>query len=116
MNKIKEYIKNSPVDKQDKLIELYEFLKTLMPSAVSEDIKWAMPTFIFHGNLVHFAYGKHHVGFYPGASGVECVVDELKQLGLKYSKGAIQFPLNKPYPFDLIRKIVEFRIKENQAD
>lgn len=114
MNVIEKYILNSPQEKQERLNELYHYLQSLMPTEVTEEIKWAMPTFVLNGNLVHFAYGKHHVGLYPGASGVEFVKEELIEKGYKYSKGAIQLPNNKPLPKALIKKIVKYRIKENQ--
>ena len=70
-----------------------------------------MPTFVLNGNLVHFAAGKNHIGFYPGASGVEYFTG--KSTEFKYSKGAVQFPNNKPVPWGLIREVVMFRVKEN---
>jgi uncharacterized protein YdhG (YjbR/CyaY superfamily) len=70
-----------------------------------------MPTFYLHGNLVHFAAFKQHIGFYPAPSGIENFSAELAIY--KTSKGAIQFPLDQPIPFDLIRAIVEFRVAEN---
>jgi len=60
---------------------------------------------------VHFAGYKNHIGFYPTPSGIEAFKDELTSY--KLSKGTIQFPIDKPIPFDLIRKIVEFRVNEN---
>jgi len=70
-----------------------------------------MPTFYFHGNLVHFAAYKNHIGFYPTSSGIAAFIHELSDY--KTSKGAVQFPLNKPLPYDLITKIVKFRVAEN---
>ena len=63
------------------------------------------------GNLVHFAGYKNHIGFYPAPSGIEKYKKELA--GYKLAKGTIQFPLDKPIPYDLIRKIVIFRKQEN---
>lgn len=70
-----------------------------------------MPTFFLKGNLVHFAALKNHIGFYPTPSGIEKFKDELS--AYVSSKGAVQFPLNKPIPYDLVTKIVTFRVKEN---
>lgn len=64
-----------------------------------------------NGNLVHFAMHKTHIGFYPSPSGIENFKEQLK--GYKTSKGAIQFPLDKPLPQDLITEIVKFRVMEN---
>lgn len=70
-----------------------------------------MPTFTLKGNLVHFAAFKNHIGFYPTPSGIEAFKKELSVY--EGAKGSVQFPLAKPIPFDLISKIVEFRVKEN---
>jgi uncharacterized protein YdhG (YjbR/CyaY superfamily) len=70
-----------------------------------------MPTFVLHGNLVHFAAHKNHIGFYPTPSGVDAFKHELSEY--KGAKGSIQFPIEKPLPYQLISKIVEFRVAEN---
>ncbi len=72
-----------------------------------------MPTFYLNGNLVHFAAFKHHIGFYPTPSGTAKFQKEIANY--KAAKGSIQFPLDEPIPYDLITKIVEFRVKENLA-
>ena len=64
-------------------------------------------------NLVHFAGYKNHIGFYPGASGIKNFEKEFDKLGFKYSKGAVQFKIDKPLPKKLIQEIVKFRINEN---
>jgi len=70
-----------------------------------------MPAFYLNGNLVYFAAFKNHIGFYPTSSGIEAYKDELPCF--KISKGSVQFPINKPIPFELIREIVKFRVEEN---
>jgi len=60
---------------------------------------------------VHFAAYKNHIGFYPTSSGIEAFNDELWPY--KSAKGSVQFPIDKPVPYDLVRKIVLFRVKEN---
>ena len=72
-----------------------------------------MPTFTLYGNLVHFAAHKKHIGFYPAPSGIEAFKDELS--GYKGAKGSVQFPVDRPMPFDLIGRIVKFRAAENIA-
>ena len=72
-----------------------------------------MPTFYYHGNLVHFAAYKHHIGFYPSPSGILKFEKELKKYN--YSKGAIQFPINQELPLDIIIQIVKFRLHENET-
>ncbi len=74
-------------------------------------ISYRIPTFCFNGNLVHFAAFARHIGFYPTPSGIEAFRQELKLY--KTSKGAIQFPLDRPLPLKLISKIVRFRVKES---
>ena len=65
---------------------------------------------MLHGNLVHFGAFQGHVGFYPTPSGIDAFKDELS--GYASAKGSVQFPLDEPLPLDLIRKIVEFRVRE----
>jgi uncharacterized protein YdhG (YjbR/CyaY superfamily) len=107
---IDEYISNFPVGIQMKLKELRTAIKKAAPEA-EEKISYQMPAFYFNGVLVYFAGYKNHIGFYPTASGIEVFTNELS--GFKYSKGAIQFPLNEPLPLELITRIVKFRVKEN---
>lgn len=111
MNVVDEYIKQFPEELQERLQEIRLVIKEAAPMA-SEKISWKMPTFYLKGNLVHFAMQKSHIGFYPGASGVENFEDQLSEY--KHSKGAIQFPLSKPLPKELITEIVAFRVKENE--
>ncbi len=107
---VDEYIANFPVSTQKILEELRAAIKRAAPEAV-EKISYQMPTFAQEGNLVHFAAHSNHIGFYPAPSGVIAFKNELA--GYKYSKGAIQFPLGKQLPLDLITKIVVFRTFEN---
>ena len=110
MNEVDAYIQQYPEELQEKLREIRAIIRETAPQA-SEKISWRMPTFYDNGNLVHYALHKAHIGFYPGANGVENFKSELSDY--KYSKGAIQFPLNKPLPRELIKRIVAFRVAEN---
>ncbi|ABX41906.1 iron chaperone [Lachnoclostridium phytofermentans] len=110
MNEIDQYILQYPLELQHKLQEIRNIIKEAAPEA-TEKISWRMPTFYLNGNLVHFALHKAHIGFYPGAEGVEQFKHKLGDY--KYSKGAIQFPLSKPLPKELITEIVKFRVVEN---
>jgi len=76
-----------------------------------ETIKYRMPTFTLNGNLVHFAAFKRHIGFYPVPTGIEKFKKELSVYEM--GKGSVQFPLDEPIPFDLISRIVRFRVEEN---
>jgi len=78
---------------------------------VEETISYGIPTFKLNGNLVHFAEYKNHIGFYPTPSGIEAFKKELSPF--KSAKGSVQFPIDKPIPFNLVEKIVIFRVKEN---
>lgn len=89
---------------------LRKVIKEAAPEA-KEKISYQMPTFALHGNLVHFAAYKNHIGFYPGANGVATFIKELANY--KLSKGTIQFPINQSLPFELISKIVQFKVAEN---
>lgn len=107
---IDEYIAAFPNDTQKLLEEIRSVIKKAAPEA-EETISYAMPTFKLHGNLVHFAAYKNHIGLYPAPNGIDAFKDELSVY--KGAKGSVQFPLNKPMPLDLISRIVKFRVKEN---
>lgn len=111
INSIEEYILEFPPKIQEILNKVRQVIKEAAPEA-GEKISWGMPTFVLHGNLVHFAAYKNHIGFYPAPSGIEAFKYELSEY--KGAKGSVQFPLNKPIPYELIRKIVEFRVVENR--
>ncbi len=112
-NTIDEYIARFPAEVQAVLCEVRGAIRRAAPDA-AEKISWQMPTFWQNGNLVHFAAAKNHIGFYPGESGVRVFGDTLTEY--KTSKGAIQFPLDKPIPVALVEEITRFRVKENTAE
>jgi len=107
---IDEYIAGLPDDIQEILQEIRMTIRQAAPEA-KEAIKYRMPTFVLNGNLVHFAAFKNHIGFYPTPTGIEAFKDELS--AYTGGKGSVRFPLDQPIPFDLIRRIVEFRVKES---
>jgi uncharacterized protein YdhG (YjbR/CyaY superfamily) len=107
---IDEYIKSFPEDIQIILKKIRQTIRKAAPEA-AEAISYQMPAFKLNGNLVWFAAFKKHIGFYPKASGIEAFQKELSPY--KLSKGSIQFRLDEPIPYDLIEKIVEFRVKAN---
>ncbi len=109
---IEAYIHSFPDEIQAILQELRRTIQEVVPEA-TEKISYGIPTFYLKGNLVHFAAYKKHIGFYPGATGIEVFQQDLS--GYKSSKGAVQFPLEAPLPLKLIRKIVKYRKKENLA-
>jgi uncharacterized protein YdhG (YjbR/CyaY superfamily) len=107
---IDSYIASFPEETRKLLQQLRITISKAAPEA-KETINYGMPTFTLKGNLVHFAAFKNHIGFYPTPSGIEAFKKELSVY--EGAKGSVQFPLAKPIPFDLISKIVEFRVKEN---
>ena len=107
---IDSYIASFPEETRKLLQQLRITISKAAPEA-KETINYGMPTFTLKGNLVHFAAFKNHIGFYPTHSGIEAFKKELSVY--EGAKGSVQFPLAKPIPFDLISKIVEFRVKEN---
>jgi uncharacterized protein YdhG (YjbR/CyaY superfamily) len=107
---IEDYILGCPMEIQERLNKLRKTIKEAAPEAL-EKISWRMPTFVLFGNLVHFAAHKNHIGFYPGASGIENFKEKISKY--KNSKGAVQFPNDKPIPYALVTQIVKFRVKEN---
>ncbi|SKD00990.1 Uncharacterized conserved protein YdhG, YjbR/CyaY-like superfamily, DUF1801 family [Chitinophaga ginsengisegetis] len=109
---IDQYIAGFPEETQALLQQMRAAIRKIVPEA-GEKIGYGIPTFTLNGNLVHFAGYKHHIGFYPGASGIKAFEKELSVY--KNSKGAVQFPLDRPLPISLINKIVKFRVKESLA-
>jgi uncharacterized protein YdhG (YjbR/CyaY superfamily) len=109
---IDEYIAGFPDDVQAILKKIRMTIRKAAPDA-QETISYQIPTFTLKGNLVHFAAYKNHIGFYPTSTGIEKFKKELSVY--KGAKGSVQFPLDQPVPFELISKIVKFRVKENLA-
>ena len=107
---INEFIADFPEDIQLILEKIRATIQQAAPDA-KEAIKYGMPTFVLNGNLVHFAAYKNHIGFYPAPTGIDAFIEELAQY--RTGKGTIQFPIDKPIPYDLIAKVVKFRVEEN---
>ena len=107
---ITEYIQAAPREARKKLREIRACIRAAAPGA-EESLKWGMPAFSYRRILVTFAAFKHHIGFYPTPSAVKAFADDLSKF--KTAKGSIQFPLDKPLPLPLIRKITEFRVRES---
>jgi uncharacterized protein YdhG (YjbR/CyaY superfamily) len=107
---IDEYIAGFPSDVQEKLEKIRMTIREAAPDA-EEAIKYQIPTFVLKGNLVHFAAFKNHIGFYPAPRGIEEFKEELS--AYEGAKGSVRFPLDQPIPFDLISRIVQFRVKDN---
>ena len=107
---IDEYIYQFPADVQAILNKIRTVIKETAPQA-QERISYQMPGFYLNGMLVWFGGHKDFIGFYPTGEGIEAFKDQLA--GYKTSKGAVQFPLDKPIPYDLIQKMVKNRVEAN---
>ena len=107
---VEEYISGYPDETRHILQRVRECIQKAAPEA-EEIISYGMPAYRFNGILVYFAGMKNHTGFYPTGSGIEAFKDEFA--GYNWSKGAVQFPYNKPLPVDLIERMVRFRLNEN---
>ena len=105
-----EYLTLFPENVRVLLSKLHETIKKAAPKA-EEVISYGMPAFKYHGMLAYFAGYKHHIGFYPMPLAIKAFKKELSDY--KTSKGAVQFPLDKPLPVRLISKMIKSRVKEN---
>ena len=104
---IDQYIAEQVEEVQPLLHKIRETIRAAAPGA-KERISWRMPTFWQGENLIHFAAFKKHIGIYPGGEATAFFADRLT--GYKTSKGAIQMPLDKPIPYELIAEIAEWRV------
>jgi uncharacterized protein YdhG (YjbR/CyaY superfamily) len=107
---IEQYIEGCPEELWDRLNQMVACIREAAPNA-KEGMKWNMPAFSYDRILVTFAVFEHHIGFYPTPSAVAAFAKSLT--GYKTAKGSIQFPIDKPLPLDLIRKITLFRVHES---
>ncbi len=105
---IDEYIANFEKETQALLVVMRETIRKSAPKA-TEAIKYAIPTFVLNGNLVHFGGYEKHIGFYPGSEAIEIFKNELSKY--KTTKGTVQFPYGTPLPLSLITKIVKYRVR-----
>ena len=107
---IDEYIARCPEAVQPVLVKIRAVIREAAPDA-TEKMSYQMPGFYLKGQLVWFAAHRNHIGFYPTGSGIAAFKEELAPY--KSAKGSVQFPLDKPVPYELIGKIVKFKVAEN---
>jgi len=105
---IDEYIDTFEGAKKNKLIDLFTFIKEILPEATAT-INYKMPTFKLNGNLIHFAMFKNHLGVYPGDQAMKYFQDDLEIF--KTTKGAIQLGLDDDIPYDLIQRIINYNVE-----
>jgi uncharacterized protein YdhG (YjbR/CyaY superfamily) len=110
LKNIDEYLERQSVEDRRLLRQMRATIHEAAPEA-TEKISYGIPTFYLNGNLVHFAAFAKHIGFYPTSSGIAAFKEQL--IPFKSSKGAVQFPKDKPLPLTLVAKMVKFRVKEN---
>ncbi len=110
---IEGYIKQYPKEVQVLLKKMRAAIKEVVPKETGEKIGYGIPTFTFHGNLVHFGGYPKHIGFYPGPIGVAAFKKDLAKY--KTSKGTIQFQLDEPIPFGLVKRITKYCVKVRMA-
>ncbi len=107
---VDEYVESFPENVQRILEKLRDTVRKSAPDAV-ESVSYQIPTFkLNRKKLVYFAAWKNHIGFYSIPEGNEAFRREL--LPYMAEKGSLRFPLEKPIPYDLVKKIVMFRLKE----
>jgi len=110
---IDEYIAAFPKNVQVLLKEMRTAIRSSAPGA-TEAISYQIPTFRLNGNLVHFGAFKNHIAFFPTSSGVKAFQKELSSFAT--SKGTVRFPLDKPLPIGLVKRIVKYRVKEQTEE
>lgn len=108
---IDEYIASFPDEVAAILRRVRTTIREAAPEA-EEAIRYRIPTFVGHGNIVHFAAFPRHLGFYPTPSGIDAFREELGAYEL--SKGTVRFPLEQPIPFDLIARITRLRVEQDR--
>ncbi len=109
---VDDYLAALPEEARATLEKIRKTIKAVAPKA-AEVISYQIPMYKHHGMLVGFAAFKDHCSFFPGAKPMATYKDELK--GYKTSKGTIRFPIGKPLPAALVKKLVKTRIAENEA-
>jgi uncharacterized protein YdhG (YjbR/CyaY superfamily) len=109
---IDEYIASFPEDVQERLQRMRETIRKAAPGA-TEAMSYGVPAFKLNGNLVLFAAFKKHIGLYPEPSAIQAFKEELSDY--ETARGTIKFPLEKPIPYGLVGRIVEFRVKEKSG-
>ena len=105
---IADHIARYPAHTQVQLKELHHFIDSKVPS-LTQKIGYGIPTFQLNGkNFIHYAGYSKHIGLYPGAKAIAHFASEFETRGYKYSKGAVQFPINQEIPQDLILEILTY--------
>lgn len=107
---VDEYIAGYSSEVQQRMRKLREIIHECAPG-ITEKIAWGMPTFVLNGNLVHFAGEKKHMGFHCSKAAIDAFADKLD--GYNFNKATLQLPYAAPMPYDVLREIVLYRVREN---
>jgi uncharacterized protein YdhG (YjbR/CyaY superfamily) len=108
---VAEYIAAADPKTQKALRDIRKTIRTTAPMA-EEVISYQIPGYRYHGMLVFFAAWKNHISLYPAPWGADALKKEMS--AYEGSKGTIKFPVDKPMPLALIKKVVKYRMKENE--
>ena len=108
---VDEYIARYDGEVRSRMERLRKLILDCSPD-IGEKIAWGMATFVLHGNLVHFSGEKRHLGFHPTPSAIGAFAEQLG--AYQYSKGTVQFPYDRPMPYELIRDMVMLRVREQR--
>ena len=109
---IDEYLARVPEPARGTLNKIRAVIRSVAPPEATEAISYGIPAFKYKGVLVWFAAFSKHCSLFPGSSVIEAFKNELKEFSI--SKGTIQFPVDKPLPAALVKKLVNARIGENE--
>ncbi len=107
-----EYLARVPEPARSTLNKMRALIRSVAPSEATETISYGMPAFKYKGVLVWFAAFSNHCSLFPGSSVIEAFKNELK--GFSTSKGTIHFPVDKPLPAALVKKLVKARVAQNE--
>ena len=109
---VDEYLAGVPEPARSTLNKIRAVIRSVVPREATEVISYRMPMFKYKGMLVGFAAFSNHCSLFPGAAPLEAFKDELNDFHT--AKGTIQFPVDKPLPAALVKKLVKARIAENE--
>ena len=108
---VDEYIGLAEPKAKKALRDIRKTIKSAAPKA-EEVISYQIPGYKYHGMLVFFAAWKNHISLYPAPWRAESLKKEMS--AYEGSKGTIKFPIDEPMPLALIKKMVKYRVKENE--
>ena len=109
---VDEYIEEAPEHLRERLVKMRYHIQKAAPDA-QESISYMMPAYKYHGALVYFGWHNKHIGFYGAGSAMEGIEDIVSPY--RTSKGTMQFSHDAPIPYDVVEKVVLYRVKENLA-